>query len=80
MNFKNVTHIFSLREISILRELSHPNVVNLIDVIMDVNQLYLVFEFLYMDLKKYIDDQKAQGQRIDIELSTSYMFQLVQVI
>ena len=47
---------------------------------MDVNQLYLVFEFLYMDLKKYIDDQKAQGQRIDIELSTSYMFQLVQVI
>ena len=69
-----------MREISILRELSHPNVVNLIDVIMDVNQLYLVFEFLYMDLKKYIDDQKAQGQRIDIELSTSYMFQLVQVI
>lgn len=68
----------SLREISILRELSHPNIVNLIDVIMDVNQLYLVFEFLYMDLKKYIDDQKAQGQRIDIELSTSYMFQLVQ--
>lgn len=60
--------------------MSHPNVVNLIDVIMDVNQLYLVFEFLYMDLKKYIDDQKAQGQRIDIELSTSYMFQLVQVI
>ena len=80
MNFKNVTHILSLREISILRELSHPNVVNLIDVIMGVNQLYLVFEFLYMDLKKYIDDQKAQGQRIDIELSTSYMFQLVQVI
>ena len=62
-----------------LRELTHPNIVNLIDVIMDVNKLYLVFEFLYMDLKKYIDDQKSQSSRIDLDLTTSYTFQLLQV-
>jgi len=68
----------SLREISVLRELTHPNIVNLIDVIMDVKKLYLVFEFLYMDLKKYIDDQKSQNSRIDLDLTTSYTFQLLQ--
>jgi serine/threonine protein kinase len=71
--------VFSLREISTLRELKHPNIVNLIDVIMDTQKIYLVFEFLYMDLKKYMDDQKSQGSRIDLTLSTSYMFQLSQV-
>jgi len=63
----------------VLRELTHPNIVNLIDVIMDSTKIYLVFEFLYMDLKKYIDDQKNQGSRIDIDLTTSYVFQLCQV-
>ena len=72
-------HIFSIREISVLRELSHPNIVKMIDVIMDTTRIYLVFEFLYMDLKKYIDDQKNQGSRIDIDLTTSYIFQLCQV-
>ena len=62
-----------------LRELTHPNIVNLIDVIMAVDKLYLVFEFLYMDLKKYIDDQKSQSSRIDLDLTTSYTFQLLQV-
>ena len=71
---------FSLREISILRELEHPNIVKLIDVIMDEKKLYLVFEFLFMDLKKYIDEQKYQKNRIDVELSRSYMYQMLQVI
>ena len=72
--------LFSLREISILRELEHPNIVKLIDVIMDEKKLYLVFEFLFMDLKKYIDEQKYQKNRIDVELSRSYMYQMLQVL
>ena len=75
-----ITSFFSLREISILRELEHPNIVKLIDVIMDEKKLYLVFEFLFMDLKKYIDEQKYQKNRIDVELSRSYMYQMLQVI
>merc|ERR1712050_177161 len=31
-----------------------------------------------MDLKKYIDDQKKQNSRIDFDLTTSYMFQMLQ--
>ena len=47
---------------------------------MDEKKLYLVFEFLFMDLKKYIDEQKYQKNRIDVELSRSYMYQMLQVL
>uniref|UniRef100_A0A671LSD8 Cell division control protein 2 homolog n=2 Tax=Sinocyclocheilus TaxID=75365 RepID=A0A671LSD8_9TELE len=42
----------AVREISLLKELQHPNVVRLLDVLMQESKLYLVFEFLSMDLKK----------------------------
>ena len=51
----------------------------LIDVILEKTRVYLVFEFLYMDLKKYIDDQKEQDSRIDKNLAISYSYQLCQV-
>uniref|UniRef100_A0A915EFM6 Protein kinase domain-containing protein n=1 Tax=Ditylenchus dipsaci TaxID=166011 RepID=A0A915EFM6_9BILA len=37
----------AIREISMLRELRHPNIVNLEDVIMQENRLYLIFDFTY---------------------------------
>ncbi|KNH08282.1 p34-cdc2 protein [Perkinsela sp. CCAP 1560/4] len=46
----------TIREISILYELSHPNVVTLHDVVFCESQLCLVFEFLEMDLKRYMKD------------------------
>ena len=52
---------------------------------MDEKKLYLVFELLFMDLKQYIDEQKYrwlylyQKNRIDVELSRSYMYQMLQV-
>lgn len=46
----------AIREISLLKELDHPNVVQLLDVIHADQKLYLVFEFLDMDLKKHMDD------------------------
>lgn len=42
----------AIREITLLKELTHPNIVSLQDVIMQENRLYLCFEFLSMDLKK----------------------------
>ena len=63
----------AIREISILRELQHPNIVSLKEILMQVVEkkknevtvfwtviiqeakLYLIFEFLTMDLKKYMD-------------------------
>lgn len=45
----------AIREISILKELKHPCIVNLIDVVSSNAKLYLVFEFLDLDLKRYMD-------------------------
>lgn len=47
----------ALREVSILQEFDHPNIVNLLDVICADGKLYLVFEYLEEDLKKAIEKQ-----------------------
>jgi len=47
----------AIREISLLKELSHPNVVTLKDVIYADNRL--VFEYLDQDLKRYMDGCKT---------------------
>ena len=70
----------SVREICTLKELNHPNVVKLIDVIFDSTRIFLVFEFLYMDLSKYVRNANEDGRRIDKALTMSYSFQLCQVM
>ncbi|KAM5287817.1 cyclin-dependent kinase 2 isoform 3-T3 [Ctenodactylus gundi] len=66
----------AIREISLLKELSHPNIVKLLDVIHTENKLYLVFEFLHQDLKKFMDASALTG--IPLPLIKSYLFQLLQ--
>ncbi|KAL7056363.1 hypothetical protein AAHC03_020983 [Spirometra sp. Aus1] len=51
----------AIREISLLKELSHPNIVNLQQVIMERGRLYLVFEYLNVDLKRYLDEHGRQN-------------------
>lgn len=69
----------AVREISMLKELQHPNIVCLEDVLMQENKLYLVFEFLSMDLKKYLDSI-PNHQQMDRMLIKSYMYQIVSGI
>ncbi|XP_013774341.1 cyclin-dependent kinase 1-like [Limulus polyphemus] len=69
----------AIREISLLKELQHPNIVCLQDVLMQENRLYLVFEFLSMDLKKYLDSIPS-GQNMDKMLVKSYLYQILQAI
>jgi cyclin-dependent kinase len=45
----------AIREISLLKQLQHPNIVRLYDVVHTEKKLTLVFEFLDQDLKKYLD-------------------------
>ncbi|KAE8353705.1 cell division control protein 2 kinase [Aspergillus coremiiformis] len=46
----------AIREISLLKEMSDPNIVRLLNIVhADGHKLYLVFEFLDLDLKKYME-------------------------
>ena len=45
----------AIREISLLKELRHPNIVRLLDVVLTLHKLTLVFEYLDQDLKKFMD-------------------------
>ncbi|CAK8687875.1 cyclin-dependent kinase 1-like [Clavelina lepadiformis] len=69
----------AIREISILKELQHPNIVALQDVVLQESNLYLVFEFLQMDLKRYMDTIPS-GKYMDKDLVKSYTFQILQGI
>lgn len=64
----------TLREISTLRQLKHPNIVELSDVIHSDGRLYLVFEFVDMDLKKYMESVTGP---LDPQLVRSYTQQML---
>ncbi|MCP9261636.1 Cyclin-dependent kinase 1 [Dirofilaria immitis] len=69
----------AIREISLLRELTHPNIVALEETVLEENRLYLIFEFLHMDLKKYIDTV-PDSELMDKTLQKSYLYQILQAI
>ena len=56
----------AIREISLLKELQDPNIVKLYNIVhADGHKLYLVFEFLDMDLKKYMElDRKKYTEAV----------------
>ena len=65
----------SIREISVLREMDHPNIVQLLDIIIQGEDLYLIFEYLTMDLQRYITDYPGG---LYPHLIQSYCYQLLQ--
>jgi len=64
----------AIREISLLKELQHPNIVRLYDVVHTEHKLTLVFEFLDQDLKKYLD---VCDQGLDLPILKSFLYQLL---
>ncbi|RMZ86913.1 hypothetical protein DV736_g5863, partial [Chaetothyriales sp. CBS 134916] len=52
----------AIREISLMKELKHENIVTLYDVIHTENKLMLVFDYMDKDLKKYMDSRGDRGQ------------------
>jgi cyclin-dependent kinase len=64
----------AIREISLLKELQHPNIVRLFDVVHTERKLTLVFEFLDQDLKKYLDICDAG---LELPILKSFLYQLL---
>lgn len=64
----------SLREIGLLKDLKHPNILRLLDVQICETNLYLVFEHLDLDLKKLLEKHR---NGLPIPLVKSYMWQLL---
>ncbi|KAG9829336.1 Pkinase-domain-containing protein, partial [Aureobasidium melanogenum] len=69
----------AIREISLMKELKHENIVRLHDVIHTENKLMLVFEFMDKDLKKYMDSRGERGM-LDPVTIKSFMHQLLRGI
>lgn len=65
----------AIREICLLKNLKHSAIVELLDVMYNTDKLFLVFEYLDLDLKKYIDNTR---QPLSTALIRSYMKQLVE--
>ncbi|WFD44566.1 cyclin-dependent kinase [Malassezia psittaci] len=58
----------AIREISLLKELRDENIVRLLEIIHQESRLYLVFEFLDLDLKKYMDNVSSQPEGLGPEI------------
>ena len=63
----------ALREICMLKQLSHPNIIKLLDLVYDTTNsdyeqspvVTLVFEYWYKDLKHYCDSIAACGRQVE---------------
>ena len=67
----------AIREISLMKELKHVNIVRLHDVIHTETKLVLIFEYCEQDLKKYMDQHGDRGA-LDPNTVRSFMFQLLK--
>jgi len=67
----------AIREISLIKECDHPNIVKLKNVLFENEKLCLIFEYLDYDLKKYMDSQKAV---LSPKLVKTFLFQILNAI
>lgn len=67
----------AIREISILKQMKHENIVELKELIHEEDDLSLVFEYMDKDLYKYLKDYKKP---LDSQLVKSYLYQILSAI
>ena len=70
----------ALREITILKELNHKNILKIIDVVCEENKLYLLFEYLDYDLQKYMQmalNNELGTFKFTKEIIRSYIYQIL---
>lgn len=74
-NLKTIIH----REISILCRLQHPNIIRMYGIMEAEKQCSLIFEYLTMDLKQYIDTLKKH-EFIHPNTVRQYMYQMCSAV
>ncbi|ETW07863.1 CMGC/CDK protein kinase [Aphanomyces invadans] len=67
----------AIREISLLKELQHCNIVRLYNIVHTERKLTLVFEYLDQDLKKYLD---VCERGLEKPILKSFLYQLLRGI
>ncbi|GAA5915584.1 hypothetical protein JCM6882_006381 [Rhodosporidiobolus microsporus] len=67
----------AIREISLLKEMKDDNVVRLFDIVHSDTKLYLVFEFLDLDLKRYMD-KVGDGDGMGPDIVKKFTYQLIK--
>ncbi|KAE8210934.1 hypothetical protein CF319_g7004 [Tilletia indica] len=70
----------AIREISLLKETRDDNIVRLFDVIHQDSKLYLVFEFLDLDLKKYMEKVSSNPEGMNADIVRKFSWQLIRGI
>jgi len=66
----------AIREISLLKELKDDNIVKLLDIVHADQKLYLVFEFLDVDLKRYMEFGNQNGVPMSLDMVKKFTHQL----
>jgi len=66
----------AIREISLLKELKDVNIVRLLDIMHADQKLYLVFEFLDVDLKRYMENGNQTRTPISPRIVKKFTHQL----
>ncbi|PWA69528.1 hypothetical protein CTI12_AA295090 [Artemisia annua] len=65
----------AIREISVLKEMQHENIVRLLNVVLTEERLYLIFEYLDMDLKKHMESSPEFLE--DPQLVKRFLYQML---
>ncbi|KAJ1967038.1 negative regulator of the PHO system [Dispira parvispora] len=69
----------AVREIALMKELRHDNIVRLLHVEQTENNLVMVFEFMDKDLKKYMDTLGAPGTgALEPSIIQQFLYHLLQ--
>ncbi|KAG6836674.1 Cyclin-dependent kinase A-1 [Arthromyces matolae] len=66
----------AIREISLLKELRDENIVKLLDIVHADQKLYLVFEFLDVDLKRYMETCNQNRAPITLAIVKKFTHQM----
>lgn len=67
----------AIREISMLKKLNHKNIVQLYDVILTSNNLYMILEYMESNLRKIMIFKKSL---LTAKLIKSYMYQILDAV